>query len=72
MAVVPGYDLTLSAEEQLRPRAASTSTPTQHENDRFILAVANGTLPQFYAFRADGSAVVSDALDPTQPPPTSP
>jgi hypothetical protein len=59
----------------LAPQAApapSSPTPTQHENDQFRLAQADGTLPPVYAFKADGSPVDPHAFDPTQKPPTWP
>jgi hypothetical protein len=59
----------------VEPRAATvvTPTPTQHENDQFRIAQANGTLPApTWSLKADGSPVSLGAFDPVQKSPTWP
>ncbi len=75
MTTTPTTPTPKTAAPTPTPQAAptpSTPTPTQHENDQFRLAVASGTLPPVWVFKADGSPVDAHAIDPTQKPPTWP
>jgi hypothetical protein len=58
----------------VEPRAGTTGapTPTQHENDQFRIAQANGTLPFGWHLKADGSAVDPQSFNVSQGSPTWP
>jgi hypothetical protein len=56
------------AAAEVEPRAAMplyAPTPSQHENDSFIIAVVHGTLPHTYSHAMDGSPIDPQSYDPT-------
>lgn len=65
---------TKTLTETATSRAADTirPTPTQAENDAFVLALINGTLPHVVTHAHDGSAVDEQSPDPAPKTPTWP
>lgn len=64
----------LAAERQAREErtdkaakagAAIKPTPTQNENDQFVLAAASNTLPHSVSHAQDGSPIDPKSFDPT-------
>ena len=71
----------LAAERQVREErtdkaakagAAIKPTPTQNENDQFVLAVASNTLPHSVTHAQDGSPIDPQSPNPTPGTPTWP
>lgn len=51
--------------QNVAPQTGSTPTPTQHENDQFVLKVIAGTLPKPFYHAQDGSPIDPSSPDPT-------